>query len=91
MQYHPLNKKLHYSCCEPFSQNSTKKKVWVVQKYERNKRCHAKEALAKKRKERKKEKIVHTFENSKRERGMTLEYTKIQKYFTHLHNLEQNV
>jgi hypothetical protein len=55
MQYHPLNKKLHYSCCEPFSQNSTKKKVWVVQKYERNKRCHAKEALAKKEKrERKK-------------------------------------
>jgi hypothetical protein len=64
----------------------------MLKKHEPKKR-EIKDAMPKKHepKERKKEKIAHTFKNSKRERGMTLEYIKTQKYFTHLHNLDQSV
>jgi hypothetical protein len=43
MPFHPPNKDsiIHVMNLSP---NSTKKKVWAMQKYGRNKRCHAKEA-----------------------------------------------
>jgi hypothetical protein len=45
----------------------------------------------KKREKKERKDSPHFWRIAKRERGMTLEYTKTQKYFTLLHNLDQSI
>jgi hypothetical protein len=78
MPYHPLNSNSIIHVVNLSLKIPPKRKFWLCKNMRK-----IKDAMPKKHepKKEKKEKIAHTFKNSKRGRGMTLEYTKTQKIF----------